>query len=527
MTDSGADPAALLAEGRRRYEAGEYADAEPLARRALELLPPGSAPLERAVAVQLAGECAFSLGRYREARELADEAAALRDGAPDEDVAESRNLQGIVDVALGDHQRGYDRLVEALRLREAALGPDAQDTLESLNNTGVALGRLERADEAVAVHEDALRRCERSSTEPTRQLAVTCNALAVKLDGDDATQARADELYTRALAAAESALGPEHPMVATLTANIGTARLNAGDLAAARPMLERALGLHFRAYGMSHPSTATALLSAAELARLEGRVAEARGMTSAAAAARLDAFGFRDQRTMRAVVMLMRLVGTQLATDRTVQADAAALAEVYRDLATGPVAGDAVRFSPDPVRGEAALRALLARDAERVLGPDATVRAALDRAQASSLAADTALLRGEPDVAVLAAGEAVARIEEVRGPVHLDLFRPLSRLAGFQRAAGQGRAALATDARVIDVVVAAYGDRHPYAMGSRGRLAVEATRIGDRAMAERELAALRQVVAEADPDGAAAGLLRNVEGAVARVAARRRALTQA
>ena len=31
---------ALLAEGRRRYEAGDYADAEPLAKRALELLPP-------------------------------------------------------------------------------------------------------------------------------------------------------------------------------------------------------------------------------------------------------------------------------------------------------------------------------------------------------------------------------------------------------------------------------------------------------------------------------------------------------
>lgn len=527
MTDSRADPAALLAEGRRRYEAGEYADAEPLARRALELLPPGSAPLERAVAVQLAGECAFSLGRYREARELADEAATLRDGAPDEAVAESRNLQGIVDVALGDHQRGYDRLADALRLREAALGPDAQDTLESLNNTGVALGRLGRADEAVATHEEALRRCERASAEPTRQLAVTCNALAVKLDGHDATQARADELYARSLAAAEAALGPEHPMVATLTANIGTARLNAGDRAAARPMLERALGLHFRAYGPSHPSTASALLSAAEIARLEGRLGEARGMTSAATAARLDAFGFRDPRTMRAVVMLMRLVGMQVATDPTVQADAAALAEVYRDLVPGPVAGDAVRFHPDPVRGEAALRALLARDAERVLGADAAVRAALDRAQAASLAADAALLRGQADVAVVAAAEAVSRIEDARAPLHLDLFRPLTRLAGFQRAAGQTREALETDARVIEVVVAAYGDRHPYALGSRGRLAVEATRIGDRTTAERELAALRQVVADADPDGAAARLLRNVEGAVERVAARRRAVTQA
>jgi tetratricopeptide (TPR) repeat protein len=83
---------ALLVEGRRRYEAGDFADAEPLARRALELLAPDANPLERAVAVQLAGECAFSQGQYREARALADQAAGLRAGAGDAEVAETRNL---------------------------------------------------------------------------------------------------------------------------------------------------------------------------------------------------------------------------------------------------------------------------------------------------------------------------------------------------------------------------------------------------------------------------------------------------
>ena len=186
---------ALVAEGRRRYETGDFADAEPLARRALELLPAGSDARGRAVAVQLAGECAFSMGRYPEARDLADEAIALRTGAPEADRAESLNLRGIVDLSLGDAAGGNERVAEALRLREAALGPDDPDTIESLNNAGVALARLGRMDEAVAAHEEALRRCERAFIAPHRQLAVSCNALAVKLDRDPATRGRAAALY--------------------------------------------------------------------------------------------------------------------------------------------------------------------------------------------------------------------------------------------------------------------------------------------------------------------------------------------
>ncbi len=516
MTDPAAS--ALLIEGRRRYEAGEYADAEPLARRALELLPPGSNPLARAVAVELAAECAYGLGRYRDARELADEAAGLRAGAPATDVAETRNLQGVIDIALGDHDAGYARLVDALRLREAALGQDAQDTLQSLNNVGVALARLGRMDEAIAAHEDALRRCERAYDEPTRQLAITCNALAVKLDREEATRPRACELYDRALAAAEAALGPEHPMVATLTMNIATGRSNGGDVEGARPLIERSLELHDRLYGPDHPNTASALVTGAATARRDGRLDVARDRAARAAAIRLDAFGYLDGRTGAAITQLLMVLGTQVKTDLRQGADAVALLEVYRGVATRPIVGDTVRYAPDPVRGEQTLRAFLAREAERRAGPDPAVERALDRSRAAGLAADAALMRGELDVAVVAAQQAVAAVEAVRGPLHLDLLAPLTRLAGMQRAADQRRAALATDARVIDVVTSAYGDRHPFAFGSRGRLAIEATRIGDRAAADNQLEVLRAVVADADPRGDAARLVALLERVLARVA---------
>jgi tetratricopeptide (TPR) repeat protein len=505
---SGSGPAdALLAEGRRRYEAGDLADAEPLARRAVELLPAGTLPFARAVAVQLAGECAFSLGRYVEARALADEALALRADAPEADRAESLNLRGIVDLSLGDAGAGHERVAAALAMREAALGPDDPDTIESLNNTGVALARVGRMDDAVAAHEDALRRCERAFTAPHRQLAVTCNALAVKLDREEATRDRAAALYERALAAAEAALGPEHPMVATLLSNIGTGRLNAGDVEAARPLLERAVDLHERRHGATHPNTATALLSLSAVRFRDGRLVEARVLAERALAIRFGAFGARDRRTREALVQAVLVLGALLPRDPSVRGDAIALFGVNRDLAPAPLAVDLVRFgAARPSSGEAALRAYLARAAERNPVMDPAVRRAMDRARTAAVAADAALMAGQLDVAAVAATEAVALVEGARGPMGLDLVEPLHRAAAVERARGEPRRALALDRRAFDILAAAYGERHPFVLHALARLAIETGGVEGSAAGRRDLERLRGILADAEPGGLAAHL---------------------
>jgi tetratricopeptide (TPR) repeat protein len=507
VTDPTTD--ALLAEARRRYEAGDYADAEPLAKRALELLPPGRDPLARAVAVQLVGECAYSLGRYREARGLADEAVGLRAGASDADVAESRNLQGICDIALGDHEPGYERVADALRLREAALGQDAQDTLESLNNTGVALGRLERADEAIAAHEEALRRCERAYREPTRQLAVTCNALAVKLDRDPATQVRAQALYGRALAAAEAALGPDHPMVATLTSNIGTGRLNAGDLAGAKPLLERALAMHERRHGPRHPTTATVLVSCAALALREGRPLDARPLADRALAIRLDAFGFADRRTVEVLAILVPTLGALMPANPAVRGDAVALLAVLKETSAGGLlaATDSVRFGiGDPVRAEQTVRAYVNRAVDRLPAEDPAVRQGRDRARMASLAADSALMHGDLDTAAVASSQAIAALVAAFGPASPELVEPLHRAAAIDRGRGDDAGAVACERRALDILAAAYGDRHPFVLRVLAVIANTEAAMGDREGARRDLLRLRAALAGAEDGGLAAHL---------------------
>ncbi|HYM84212.1 MAG TPA: tetratricopeptide repeat protein, partial [Candidatus Dormibacteraeota bacterium] len=499
--------AELVAEGRRRYEAGDHADAEPLARRALELRPPGSDPAARSEALQLLGEVCYGRGRYAEARALADEAAALRAGAPDEDRAETENLQGILDLALGDHERGLERVRHAYELREAALGPDHADTLESLNNTGVALGRVDRMDEAIAAHEEALRRCERAFSAPHRQLAVSLNAIAVKLDKAEETRERAHELAVRALEAAEAALGPEHPLVATLTSNLATQRLNADDVEAARAYVERSIDLHERRHGPDHPNTATALLTAAAIAMRDGRATDARDLFERVVATRLDAFGLADRRTKVAVAGLVNASASLLQTDPSVEHEAVALFGVYRNLDDEKARSGPLGFGKaDPAEAERALRAYLARAAERRPTEDPAVRRALDQATASMMSADASFMAGDLDAATVALEVAIERIEGAKGTESLLLIEPLHRLAAIERVRSARDRAIDVDRRALAILAAAYGERHPYVMGGIAGLAMETAAEWGPAAARPEMERLLEVVSSAE--GGIAGRLR-------------------
>lgn len=509
MTDSGHDAghaATLLTEGRRRYEGGDYAEAEPLARGALETAREhGDARLETA-ALQLLGECAYSLGRYAEAAQLAADTLARR---PERGVdrAETRTLEAVVAIARGEPADALAPLEEALAVRESLLGPDHPDTLEALNDTGVALERLGRREEAIALHEEALRRCERSDDGPTRQLAVTCNALAVKLDREEATRDRARALAERAIEAGEAALGPEHPLVVTMLANLGVSRLNAGDIDAARALTERALELHERRYGPEHPNTAFVLRTASHLDATGGQPQRSLERATRALAIRWTSLGHRDPRTVDALGGVVRSLDVALrASVRGVaMADAVALLGAYRELGGSRAPRDTVRFAPDPDAAERIVASYLDRWTS-ALAPDPARARAYERASAAAVAADTAFLRGDLETALVAAAERVAIVEGVEGPVGAGLVEPLARWATLERADGDARAALRLDHRAAAILGSLYGERHPYVLNARTRLAFARGRVEGPQAAREELAAILRVLETAEEGGIAAHL---------------------
>jgi tetratricopeptide (TPR) repeat protein len=493
-----ADGTELLIEGRRRYEAGDVADSEPVARRALELRPPGGPAGPRAEALQLVAEIAFSQGQYPEAQDMALEARDLRIAGSPEEVAETDNLLGVIALARGDVAVGRTILERALAVREAALGHDAADAIESLNNLAAALAREGRVEEAIALNRDSLARCERAFDEPHRALAVTLNALAVKLDLAEATRAEAGELYARALVVAEAALGPEHPMVGTFLANRATQLLNAGDPEAACPYVARSVDLHERRHGPAHPNTATALLNAVELARIDGDPASARAIVERALAIRLAVFGPTDLRTRQLIVRLLMILETLGTADPTVVSDGIFVLEFHRAVA--PLAQGGPARQPDPELVER-LRAYL--DRRRAAGAvlDEAASRRLDRARLATLAADAAFIAGDHDAARVALADAIRGTEEVRGGEDLALVELLHRRASIARASDRADEAIRDDERALAILGATYGGRHPFVLRARTRLAHELEREFGPAAARAVLLELRGLIEGVDGAG--------------------------
>ena len=89
-------------------------------------------------------------------------------------------------------------------------------------------------------------------------MAAGLNDLAILLS-ETGDYAEARELFERALAINETALGKDHPRLAENLTNIGILHRRTSDLEAAQAALERALRIHERAFGPDHPKVAYSL----------------------------------------------------------------------------------------------------------------------------------------------------------------------------------------------------------------------------------------------------------------------------
>ena len=144
------------------------------------------------------GECLFVIGEMAGARDLADEALGLDERHADETaIAADLNLIGVLELTGGRPAEALTVLQRArMTCGSASVGPDDEETIESLNNLAVATWRSGAQEQAIAIYEDALRRCEGSLGEGHRRTAETLNALAVKLQAMPDQQQRARDSST-------------------------------------------------------------------------------------------------------------------------------------------------------------------------------------------------------------------------------------------------------------------------------------------------------------------------------------------
>jgi len=174
---------------------------------------------------------------------------------PGAKVAHATGVEGAVLMLSGDHKRGVVRLEEALSLFTEIRGKEDLDTVNALNNLGIAYQEMGRHEEALARHEEA-RALFAASVGPEHPLVASADqAIANAL----ATLGRSEEsvrTYEQVIAALEKTLSPDHPHVAMVYYNIGHIEQQDGNLdEALEAYLEAAARLE-RSVGRDHVNTA-------------------------------------------------------------------------------------------------------------------------------------------------------------------------------------------------------------------------------------------------------------------------------
>jgi eukaryotic-like serine/threonine-protein kinase len=243
--------------------------------------------------------------RYAEALVLGRAAQTAVARAGGDEALRSRLLVALGVVALdrGQAEEARQRLDEALKLREKALGSDHAEVAEIRGNLGAAYTDLGQHAKARATLERALATWQRALGPGHPSVAKTLSNLG-EVERAEGRLGRARGDFERAAGILEKALGADHPNVGVTLNNVGAVLQDEGQYAEAQRRFERALAIWEKALGPEHPHVAIALANLGESLALQGRFEEARGRYERALKLREKAFG-RDH--VRNVIPLVGL----------------------------------------------------------------------------------------------------------------------------------------------------------------------------------------------------------------------------
>ncbi|HVX61942.1 MAG TPA: tetratricopeptide repeat protein [Pirellulales bacterium] len=302
------------------YEAGKYAQAEPLAR---ELLQRGERafkdqPANLASLIENAGMLYTAEGKYSLAEPLYQRALKIRQasfGADHSSVAQSLYSLAKLYRMQGKYATAEPLFQRAIRIQEKTLGPDNPALAWTLNDLGLLYGAQGKYAAAEPLHQRALKIWQQAlgpdhldvanaldslaslyreqgkyaQGEPLLQRALrirernlganhpavaqSLNDLAL-LYGDEGKHVEAAALLERAVKISEQRLGPQHPMAGAYLNNLGIQRTELGEYAAAEALFLRALTIRETSLGPEHPDVARSLVTLGMLYDTMGRYSE-------------------------------------------------------------------------------------------------------------------------------------------------------------------------------------------------------------------------------------------------------------
>jgi tetratricopeptide (TPR) repeat protein len=276
-------------------EAGEYATAEPLYRRALELREASLKPDDHRIAESLSNLATLlrRTGDYKQAEQLARHALAIDEDAREPNdfrLAASLNNLALLGQDQGDYQEARKLFERSVTMCARSLGPDNPNTAKVLNNFAMLLNYEEDYQEAEKLGRQALTIEEKTLGPEHPEVPVTLNTLGLTLEGEGKYE-EAEQFFQRALTTVIKEYGGDNSRAAAFFRNLGTLELDRGNYVEAEELFQHALYLEEKTLGPEHPEVANTLSSAAVSMRLKGDYEEAEKMYRRALAIYKKAFG--------------------------------------------------------------------------------------------------------------------------------------------------------------------------------------------------------------------------------------------
>ena len=232
-------------------------------------------------------------GQYALADPLLQKALELRQGLlgnEHEDVANSLDSLGYICRVTGRYEKSEHYNQQTFALRKRLLGDEHPDVAASLNNLALLYDHQGRYGEAEPLYQQALAMRKQLLGDEHPDVALSLNNLAALYD-NQGRYGEAEPLYQQALALWKRLLGEEHPDVALSLNNLATLYHNQGRYGEAEPLYQQALAMHKRLLSDEHPDVATGLNNLAVLYYAQGRYGEAESLFQQALAMRKRLLG--------------------------------------------------------------------------------------------------------------------------------------------------------------------------------------------------------------------------------------------
>ena len=256
---------------------GQYAKAEPLLRRALELRIAQQGPQASDTGV-VYGKISRMLhlqSRYDEAEKaaLAGVEAERASGEPGSiRLAERLNDLGYVYLHSGRPDEAEKHVREAIAIGRAT-GTPTYALGDSEQILGDVLSTQGKLDEAAALTAEAAKTYEAvlGPDNPMSSNAKNSHALILMQKGD---YAEAERQFLEAIASIKRSLGERHPLVATELENLGNVYYRQKQLDRTVDMLDQAIAIRKEAFGPDHALVGRSYANRGTVLNLAGRTEE-------------------------------------------------------------------------------------------------------------------------------------------------------------------------------------------------------------------------------------------------------------